>query len=430
MIQQKRQERHVRILVLLIFVTFSSQCHPGCFAFAPLIRSSSSYVPSKKSTETAARQRSPLLTMTKTTMTISKQEENDISTNNAPPDFSSMSSLYQPKSPTILKSYKHKKNNWTLTYRYKPASPGHENDTPLLLIHPVGIGLSSWFWDNFLNEWDGGEVYAPDLIGCGLENGVADNWIPEKQGLFFPLSWAEGCETLIEEEILSSVRRRKRGKSNFASSLLGAFTNNNSSNDDDGDGVIVVSQGGLAPVGVSIASRNSYPTSLTGKNYVKGLIMASPPKWNEMITPIPENNLSDQYDFFTSKVRGGLAFALLESKWAVEFFSNLFLFSNDCDDEWIERATGDAACKEARTPVMAFNAGFCNARSFEYELTNLEIKTLVLSGLDDEEREEQRRKYGSEMKNCVMESLRGKNVLPWESPVQFCVVLREFVENI
>ena len=33
-----------------------------------------------------------------------------------------------------------------------------ENELPLLLVHPVGIGLSSWFWDKFLDEWQGGEV--------------------------------------------------------------------------------------------------------------------------------------------------------------------------------------------------------------------------------------------------------------------------------
>ena len=47
-----------------------------------------------------------------------------------------------------IQTYEH--DGWTLSYRYKPASRGYENDVPLLLIHPVGIGLSSWFYNKFI----------------------------------------------------------------------------------------------------------------------------------------------------------------------------------------------------------------------------------------------------------------------------------------
>ena len=39
--------------------------------------------------------------------------------------------------------------------------------SPLLLIHPVGVGLSARFWDRFINHWketsDERELIAPDL---------------------------------------------------------------------------------------------------------------------------------------------------------------------------------------------------------------------------------------------------------------------------
>jgi hypothetical protein len=63
-------------------------------------------------------------------------------------------------------------DGWTLSYRYKPASEGYENDAPLLLIHPVEIGISSWFWIKFFEKWQGAALYAPDLIGCGVKNGA------------------------------------------------------------------------------------------------------------------------------------------------------------------------------------------------------------------------------------------------------------------
>jgi hypothetical protein len=62
-------------------------------------------------------------------------------------------------------------DGWKLTYRYKAAEKGFEKDSPILLIHPVGIGLSSWFWELFMDSWRGPAVYAVDLIGCGIAEG-------------------------------------------------------------------------------------------------------------------------------------------------------------------------------------------------------------------------------------------------------------------
>ena len=47
-----------------------------------------------------------------------------------------------------IEEYQHK--DFKLTYLYKKASPGRENDPPIILIHPVGIGLSSWFWKKMI----------------------------------------------------------------------------------------------------------------------------------------------------------------------------------------------------------------------------------------------------------------------------------------
>jgi hypothetical protein len=35
---------------------------------------------------------------------------------------------------------------FTVAFRRKAAAPGYEQRAPLLLVHPVGIGLSSWFF--------------------------------------------------------------------------------------------------------------------------------------------------------------------------------------------------------------------------------------------------------------------------------------------
>jgi hypothetical protein len=83
-------------------------------------------------------------------------------------------------SRTSIESYQHK--DFKLTYLYKQAAPGREKDKPIVLIHPVGIGIASWFWTKLLEAYDDNPpIYAPDLIGCGLDHG-ADAWDPNKVG--------------------------------------------------------------------------------------------------------------------------------------------------------------------------------------------------------------------------------------------------------
>jgi len=292
-----------------------------------------------------------------------------------------------------VKSYEY--DGWQLTYEYKPASKGYEKETPLLLIHPVGIGLSSWYWERFMNAWQGPALYAVDLIGCGIRHG-ADAWDPNVRGLSVPLGWVQGCEALLQKAIFPKQQKipfMKRPQCN------------------------VMVQGGLAPVGVLLAFRNP--------ETVQRLILASPPTWKDMTTPVPEKELERNYNFLRSPILGKLAFGLLESRWAVEFFSNAFLFADKCDAEWLDQAQAEA-CVEARPPVQVFNAGFCMHRSYEEELQSLQQPVLVLQGVDDASRLSKREDYASELMKGSVQTLAGKNVLPWESPTLTCQAVNNF----
>lgn len=300
------------------------------------------------------------------------------------------------RSDDIL-TYQHK--DWTLTYRYKPAARGHETDEPVVLVHPVGIGLSSWFWDKFFDQWEGGPLYAPDLIGCGIHHG-ADVWNPDERGLSFPLGWAQGCEALFD-------KIRKDRQSMSWPSFVQKPTK-----------CVVLAQGGLAPVGLMIASRNP--------KTVSKLVLTSPPTWEEMTKAIPEKELETNYNFLRNPIWGKLAFSILESRWAIEFFSNLFLFEGKSDKEWLDAACLEGSYPESRPPVMAFNAGFCNARSFEEELTELKQPTLILQGQDDAARISKRQEYVERMPQCTLQTLPGKNILPWESPAEVARALQSF----
>ena len=295
-----------------------------------------------------------------------------------------------------IKTYKY--DGWNLTYSYKAASPGFENDSPILLIHPVGIGLASWFWERFMDEWTGPALYAPNLIGCGISQG-SDPWNPEERALSFPLGWAQGCEALMNEVVASS--------SAFPGlSFLGKGQKWN-----------VMSQGGLAPVVVLMAARNP--------DTVERLILASPPTWKDMTTGVPEKELSRNYNFLSNPVWGRWAFRLLESRGAIEFFSNQFLFSQTCDATWLDKAEEELGLA-SRPPVISFNSGFCLHRSFEEELRTLPQQTIILAGKDDKRAREE---YTRCMKKCHLEVLPGLNVLPWESPSETMQAVKNFLSS-
>ena len=284
-----------------------------------------------------------------------------------------------------VEKYKHK--NFTLTYLYKEPSPGRENDRPIILIHPVGIGLSSWFWNKILETYvdNNPPIYCPDLIGCGINHG-ADAWDPETNGLFFPLSWVEGIETL-----LNTISAHAEG------------------------GCLVVTQGGLAPVGIMLAKRNP--------KQIGTLMLTSPNTYEDITTPIPQKELQRNYDFLRSPILGNLAFALLESRQAIKFFSDLFLFQDTCDEQWLDEAM-DEICDDARAPVQVFNAGLLQHRSYEDELNDMSSRIWIVKGTSDKrDRQMYISKLGDE--KCKLVTLDGCNVLPWENPVSTINLMRE-----
>lgn len=325
---------------------------------------------------------------------------------------------------TQLESYIHD-DKYNISYQYKEASVGYENDNPIVLIHPIGIGMSSWFWNRFLNttvhENNSPAIYALNLIGCGKQQNNAmihQNPNSNKKGqltdddsdlLFDPLVWVEQCETLINTIVLPRYK-------------------NYNDNNNDG-GVIVIAQGGLAPIGVLLAARNT-------PSMVQSLILTSPPSYKDMIIPVPMKKIRSNYRFLSSKVLGTAAFKLLERKRTIQFFSNLFLFASKqqkCDDMWLQYAINEA-CYDTRPPVQAFNSGVCLQRSLEKELCK-EIQNqpiLILQGDDDIRRsKEQRIGYRQNIKNshCTIESIPGKNVLPWESPKEVWNSVRAFLSD-
>ncbi|OEU18934.1 hypothetical protein FRACYDRAFT_260616 [Fragilariopsis cylindrus CCMP1102] len=319
----------------------------------------------------------------------------------------SSSSSCSSSDKTSLKYYSF--DGWNLSYRTieshasdddknknkngKASSPAA--DHKILLIHPVGVGLASWFWGPFLNcindDRDQNNkndeniktmetkkthsYYAPNLIGCGISEG-SDAWDPDKRGLFIPLGWVRGCE---------------------------AFMNH-------------IDDRGLAPIGILLADRNP--------KQVRRLVLTSPPTWEDITTAVPENELERNYNFLRSPILGKLAFLLLESRKAIEFFSNQFLFSDKCDNEWLDKTEQESGV-DARPPVQVFNAGMCMNRGLQSELMTLKQSTLIIQGEDDKR---QRQEYSQNMKHCQLVTLPGQNVVSWEYPKAMANHLENWIE--
>ncbi len=285
---------------------------------------------------------------------------------------------------TILKPYEY--DGWKLTYRTiadeKNAGDDYHN---VLLIHPVGIGLASWFWEPFLTALQKNSnakirAYAPNLIGCGISEG-SDAWDPDQRGMFVPRGWVKGCEALVNEIDDCGTKPQK-------------WT--------------VVTQGGLAPIGVLLAARNP--------ELVETLVLTSPPTWKDMTNAVPQNELERNYNFLRSPILGKLAFSLLETRGVVEFFSNQFLFTEECDDAWLDNTEREMSA-EARPPVQNFNAGMCMNRSLERELNEIQTKIPKLVVVQGENDKRPRKEYEENLENCKLVTIPGTtNVVPWEDP--------------
>ncbi|KAL7565074.1 hypothetical protein ACA910_005084 [Epithemia clementina (nom. ined.)] len=272
-------------------------------------------------------------------------------------------------------------DGWKITYQYKPASTGFERANPVLLVHPVGIGQSSWFCTRLIDCWEGPSIVAVNLIGCGINLG-SDPWDPDQKGLSIPLTWVKSCEALMKQICFESASKEVE-IGGGAEGLVHPFS--------------VVVQGGLTPVGVLLAWRNL--------STVEKLVLTSPPTWKTLTSDVPENELKRNYDFLRSGF-GSVAFWLLETRWAIRFFSDKFLFADKCDEAWLDEALKEA-CKEARPPVQVFNSGFAFHRSYEEELRLLKQPTLILVGSDDE-RNPERLEFQQAMANCSLQTPRKK----------------------
>lgn len=271
----------------------------------------------------------------------------------------------------------------------------------LLLIHPIGVGLSRRFWDRFNRAWieqANAPIYNLDLLGCGESD------LPQRP--YGPDDWGEQLQDFLNQVIQRPV--------------------------------VVVAQGALAPAAIALCAREKERID-TGRSQLKGVVLSAAPAWRLMVDepPMWKKNLIWQ---LLGSPLGTAFYRYARRRQFLESFSRKQLFASQSPitEEWIEPLVAASRNLATRHAVFAFLARFWQA-GFQDTVAAINLPTLVVFGDEASSvtrsgnRESARDRveaYTAAFPNAVGEIIPGRNVLPFESTDTFVPVLRKFVNQL
>ncbi|MEM7554140.1 MAG: alpha/beta hydrolase [Cyanobacteria bacterium P01_A01_bin.84] len=277
---------------------------------------------------------------------------------------------------------------------YQPNNSQSEGHN-LLLIHPIGVGLSKLFWQRFCQEWyqQGNKniIYNPDLLGCGESDKPRIAYIPQ--------DWAEQLQYFLQNVIKKPV--------------------------------IIVVQGALFPVAIELLKIE--------ESLVKGMILAGPPAWKIMTNTIPKWRKKVIWNILDFP-SGNLFYRYARREKFLENFSKKQLFGsdNDVDTQWLQTLQAAAADMSTRHAVFSFLAGFWR-KDYAEDIASIDKPTLVVFGeaassintMGKTETSDQRVKnYSEVLPQGRSIKIPGRNVLPYESTTQFVGAIAPFVKEL
>ncbi|MEL6437972.1 MAG: alpha/beta fold hydrolase [Cyanobacteria bacterium J06621_8] len=268
----------------------------------------------------------------------------------------------------------------------------------LLLIHPIGVGLSRLFWQRFIQEWmsqqPSSTIYNPDLLGCGECD------FPSLA--YYPLDWASQLKFFIEQVVKQPV--------------------------------ILVSQGASLPIAIKL-------TQIVDSQWISGLILSAPPAWRTITDEAKPQQQKLLWNLlFNSPVGLGKLFYLYaRRRQFIESFSikQLFAQPEQVDTNWLDQLTEGALDPQSRYAVFSFLAGFWR-EDYEASIAQIAQPTLVVFGeqsssISSEGKSEtvpQRLEYYMshlpQGQGCI---IPGRNVLPYESTSEFVKVAADFFDK-
>ena len=270
---------------------------------------------------------------------------------------------------------------------------GDRNPPPLMLIHPVGVGLAGEFWQPLVNQWRGGSLYVPDLLGCGKSD------LPRRS--YSPRDWAEQLHELIMNVIQTPV--------------------------------VVVVQGALLPVALELMA------DAVMSPWVVGAVLSGPPAWRLITEPTPNWRQQLNWSLFDSPLGWGF-YQYARTQNFLRSFSERQLFdrAEDVTEEWLTMLDAGSRDMATRYAVFSFLAGFWR-QDYGAAIAAIQQPILVIMGktastidrtAQDTTAQERLNDYTQHFSNARGAFIPGRNVLPYESTAEFIDVLLPFVDGL
>ena len=270
---------------------------------------------------------------------------------------------------------------------------GDPDATPLLLIHPIGVGLAGQFWQPFVDRWQGRSLYVPDLLGCGESD------LPRRP--CGPRDWAEQLHCFIQEVIQRPV--------------------------------IVVVQGALLPVALELMA------DATMAQWVVAAVLSGPPAWRLLAKPTAKWRQQLNWSLFASPLGWGF-YQYARRREFLESFSKRQLFdrAEDVTDEWLTMLKQGSRDMATRYAVFSFLAGFWR-QDYGAAIASIQKPILVIMGetastidrtVQDTTAQQRLTDYTSHFPHARGVTIPGRNVLPYESTAEFIHVLKPFINKL
>lgn len=266
--------------------------------------------------------------------------------------------------------------------------------SPLVLVHPIGVGLGREFWQRFVGEWPGEHpIYAPDLLGCGQSD------LP--RAAYRPEDWARQLQYFIAEEV-------------------------------DRPPILIV-QGGCLPISLALLQ-------LGATVELRGLILSGPPAGSVISQPTAAWQQRLAWNLFDSPL-GWAFYQYARSRRFLRSFSQRQLFARheDVDAQWLDTLIAGARPLATRHAVFSFLAGYWR-QDWREAIAAISVPTLVLMGEQassisrsskpPESPARRLQQYCDWLPKGRGALLPGRNVLPYEEPAAFATACYEFVRSL
>ncbi|MEM9946614.1 MAG: alpha/beta hydrolase [Cyanobacteria bacterium P01_D01_bin.36] len=281
------------------------------------------------------------------------------------------------------------------------AIPGG-NSPALLLIHPIGVGLSRAFWHPFIHAWEQAgspsPIYNLDLLGCGDSEMASQAYAPQ--------DWAEQLAYFVEKIAKGPV--------------------------------VLVVQGALLPVAVRLME-------MSVGEQVAGLVLSGPPAWPLMSTQTPSWKVNLAWQLLSSPF-GNAFYRYARRESFLKSFSERQLFEKaaDVSDDWLKMLHKGSRDMDSRYAVFSFLAGFWR-QDYSGAIARIQQPVMIVMGeeastidrkvskqVDTLATSERKRlqDYLDRFPRARGVTIAGRNVLPYESTDEFAQVVNAFVAEI